>query len=915
MNSSTPVVIDREGISIRGKRHILLCASLFYFRIPSALWRDRIRKLRLAGYNCADVYFPWNHHETAPGSWQFEGEHDVDRFLSLMAEEGIHVVARPGPYICSEWDGGAIPAWHLTGGMPIRSADPKWLDAVQGWYDRILPILARHQLHRGGSVILVQVENELDFFDCPAPQAYMAALAGMARQAGIEVPIFGCAGQGSAEGATGFAPDVLPTYNFYPDPYDPGFDPVCLAVHRMLRERNLPFLITETGREHFLLRREMANGARLLGAYNQVGGTNFGLTASVNNWGRQGSPLSFITTDYDFASMIDPAGRFTEEALEGRLLGGLLDTLGEPLTTATVLDIREQERFAVAWERPVPSNGQAERVLEMGEEGRLLCVPNFSETPEVFTVRDGALALQVAVGARRAPFLPFDVPLAKAGVSARLAGSSAELLHMRDGAVLLYADEAAGITPVAVLAGHDGNELRVTGFGAHAIVLEGKRITVSLLRRHEAQRIDIGRGAFPHPVAERRPRIPLPAGSCRSIQLQDDWMRSCGDGRDGTGMERNGLYRGTADYVVRAAAGCPVVVMEAADLIRAWRGDAFLGTRISGCQWQRYDAASPRSLVGAEQPAGSQVAVGGERDSTVVWRFRTDSWGHSNFDDARLKSMRIASERGVAGLFQIDREDCGGLLWRFRQMETWLPETLSTDDTPFDAILPPNAWNTTRMPLVARYQLSWTLHPDSDACALWMENPVAETAVYVDGILAGLINPQDPWLDLSSWYHPGRTRTLSLLCRKRHWAEPAGVPHLYQMTRLVPQIRGFSGADLEAACPAGACVDKTLPVTALPGIRVAAGGTLQVQVPLGDLEAACRYLYLDMKDMKATVLFNGRLIGRVLGEGAGRPDMAGGVPNRLYLPEPWYRGADNLLTMLLEGLGADAELISAEMDA
>ena len=101
---------------------------------------------------------------------------------------------------------------------------------------------------------------------------------------------------------------------------------------------------------------------------------------------------------------------------------------------------------------------------------------------------------------------------------------------------------------------------------------------------------------------------------------------------------------------------------------------------------------------------------------------------------------------------------------------------------------------------------------------------------------------------------------------------------------------------------------------ALNGMRLSAGETVQVQVSLDGLSPECRYLYLDMKDMKATALFNGRLIGRVLGEGAGRPDMAGGVANRLYLPGPWHRPSGNLLTLILEGLGVDALLVSATMD-
>jgi len=56
---------------------------------------------------------------------------------------------------------------------------------VQQWYGAALPIVARHQLHKGGSVILVQLDNELVSGD----PAYLTALYRMARQNGIEVPL------------------------------------------------------------------------------------------------------------------------------------------------------------------------------------------------------------------------------------------------------------------------------------------------------------------------------------------------------------------------------------------------------------------------------------------------------------------------------------------------------------------------------------------------------------------------------------------------------------------------------------------------------------------------------------------------------------------------------------------------------
>src|SRR5450759_681974 len=192
------VALNRDGITIQGDKAILLCASLFYFRIPRAEWEDRIIKLKSAGYNCVDVYFPWNYHETTPEKWDFGGEKDVSEFLSLLKLHGLYVIARPGPYICSEWDGGAIPAWILTDrSLNIRQYDRKYLDAVRRWYGKILPIIAAYQIDRGGTVVLMQLENELDFFDCKNPRAYMGALHDIAREMGITVPLFGCAGQSS----------------------------------------------------------------------------------------------------------------------------------------------------------------------------------------------------------------------------------------------------------------------------------------------------------------------------------------------------------------------------------------------------------------------------------------------------------------------------------------------------------------------------------------------------------------------------------------------------------------------------------------------------------------------------------------------------------------------------------------------
>jgi beta-galactosidase GanA len=61
----------------------------------------------------------WNFHEPVPGVFDFEEQHDLVAYLRLVQEVGMHVLLRPGPYICAEWDLGGLPAWlldsHVTG--------------------------------------------------------------------------------------------------------------------------------------------------------------------------------------------------------------------------------------------------------------------------------------------------------------------------------------------------------------------------------------------------------------------------------------------------------------------------------------------------------------------------------------------------------------------------------------------------------------------------------------------------------------------------------------------------------------------------------------------------------------------------------------------------------------------------------
>lgn len=160
-------VFERKGnrFLLDGNEFRILSGTMHYFRVHPGLWRDRLGKMKALGLNTLETYMPWNLHEPRPGIFDFSGMLDVERYLGMAAESGLRVLLRPCPYICSEWDFGALPSWLITiPGMRIRADSAPFLDALQRYYDRILPMVEPFSCRNGGPVVGVQVENEYGAF-------------------------------------------------------------------------------------------------------------------------------------------------------------------------------------------------------------------------------------------------------------------------------------------------------------------------------------------------------------------------------------------------------------------------------------------------------------------------------------------------------------------------------------------------------------------------------------------------------------------------------------------------------------------------------------------------------------------------------------------------------------------------------
>jgi hypothetical protein len=158
------IEFDQYSLTIDGTRRLVRSGALHYFRLPSpALWRTRLEKMREAGLNAVDVYYPWSYHSSAPGEYDFAGFRDVERLHDLIEEAGLWLIARPGPYICAELDFGGLPAWLLNvpGVIPrCREAtgfnySRAFMAATREWFRQVVPRFARRS-----NLLLVQIENE-----------------------------------------------------------------------------------------------------------------------------------------------------------------------------------------------------------------------------------------------------------------------------------------------------------------------------------------------------------------------------------------------------------------------------------------------------------------------------------------------------------------------------------------------------------------------------------------------------------------------------------------------------------------------------------------------------------------------------------------------------------------------------------
>lgn len=834
--STQTVELGTSGFVLDGREEALLCASLFYFRLPREVWEARLAQVRATGYRAIDVYLPWNFHETAPDVWDFEGRRDVAAFLDLAHEAGLAVIARPGPYICSEWDGGALPSWlALEDGLQLRQAEPRFLAQVRRWFDKVMPILAERQWGQG-SVIAVQLENELDFFDTHDRHAYISALRDMALEHGIDVPLVACAGQGDLVGATGGVEGVAPAFNFYPDDRSPFVEAEVRRYADLVAAKGLPLLVTETNRAHTTLRRLMVSGATLLAPYLQASGYDFGYTPSVGNWG---DPGGFMTHDYDFGGYLSPVGESRPEAAEARVLAAFARTLGPALARATTT-----AADAVVTTVPTSASGSA-LVLDGG--GTVTGVPNLGREPGEATLAaaGGLPETTIALAPFSCALVLRDLPLAGFGLPGTLRLASADLV----GAGAEGLAFASRVPSVLVLEGADGVErveLDAPEPGARVVTevqSGGDRWTVTVSHPEDVATPDDTPGvlseALPEPESlTRATRLDLETRSGETVAHELPPT-----------SEAVGVYRGRTHYAASVDGIDELLIEGAGDIV---------------------DLALDGSALASFARFGAtvRVPVGGASrfDATV------ETWGHANFDDARLPGLAIGSLRGLGRVWAVSASEDVTALWTVDGGEQW-----AGDPAPVRTLA---GWSSTRIGRPVTYRRALPVDGTSHY-ALHLDGLETPCEVTVDGD-ASIVSPNDPWVHLA----PGKGRDVAVTMA--HWPVSGGGATLLRLDAVRDWQVEAQADDALLALSEKDCSgsELELPLELAPGEEA----WLDVPVPSGG-----RSLRFEGAQVRVSAFVRGELLGRVWLDDETRPEFTGGDPGRLWIPGSWNTGAVRLL--------------------
>ena len=262
--SGERIEVNSYYMSVGGKPVIPVMGEFHYSRYPECQWEEEILKMKAGGVTVIPTYVFWSIHEEKECVFNWEGNRNLRKFLSLCQKHNMWTVVRIGPFCHGEIRNGGLPDWLFAKPLEIRSNDANYLKYVKRLYEEIGRQLEGLYYKDGGTIIGTQIENEHQHSAAPWGITYpgepkdmtsatydanitmigvsvqdkkittadlgdlhMKTLKKMAEEAGIQTPLYTATGWGNAAVIGEEAIPVTAAYT-YPFWAKPGMSPFCM---------------------------------------------------------------------------------------------------------------------------------------------------------------------------------------------------------------------------------------------------------------------------------------------------------------------------------------------------------------------------------------------------------------------------------------------------------------------------------------------------------------------------------------------------------------------------------------------------------------------------------------------------------------------------------------------------------------
>ncbi len=284
-----------------------------------------------------------------------------------------------------------------------------------------------------------------------------------------------------------------------------------------------------------------------------------------------------------------------------------------------------------------------------------------------------------------------------------------------------------------------------------------------------------------------------------------------------------------------------------------------------------------------------QCFYGDTRERTMTlpqgkWQFRTEIWGHCNFEDIRSESLRLGSLKGIRGIWRVMHEKDISDNWEYGESRDAYRLYTNIDQ-----------YNIPCSPMVGFYRKKVRLWESGGRYTLSFQKAACAVHVWVNGGDAGEVKESNPCVDITAFVEGNRECVIELEVSRRYYSDPVGRIVLAageELDRCRYRDITFRGTDARAE------QETTFPVP------VSAEEEIVIVPHIPDQGSGDVRLCLKGKNLLVTVACGGHVAGRLLLDCKKMPKIAGGSPDSLFLCKEWLQ--DSRVVMKCQALDKEA---------